>query len=110
MRQSSTTFAAGLQRERRQQLSGFVRAPGVAGQHAIKTLGEDSARAIRRIAEPPSAVDTQTYGVAAPGQIERASKVTAVLAPTQLATLRAWHRFARRFGKEEQTAIALNND
>src|SRR5262249_47703464 len=110
MRQSSTSFAAGLQRERRQQFSGFVRAPGVASQHTIEALGEDFAWAIWHIAEPPSAVDSQTYGVAAPGQVEWASKVPAVLAQTQLATLRARHRFARRFGNEDQTAIALDND
>jgi hypothetical protein len=83
---------------------------GVAGQHTIEALGEDLAWAIWHIAEPPSAVDSQTYGVAAPGQVERVSKVPAVLAPTQLATRRARHRFARRFGNEDQTAIALDND
>jgi hypothetical protein len=68
-RQTSATFATSLQCERRQQLSRVVCAPGIAGQYTIEALGEDLSCALRHIAEPPSAVDSQTYGVTAPGQI-----------------------------------------
>src|SRR5262249_19202912 len=79
-RQTSSAFAACLQRECHQQLSCAVGAPGIAGQYTIEALGEDFAWTIWHIAEPPSGVDSQTYGVAAPGQVEWASKITAVLA------------------------------
>jgi hypothetical protein len=56
-----------------------VGSPSVAGQHTIEALGEDLARARWHITEPPAAVDSQPYGMAAPGQIERAPLVSAVL-------------------------------
>jgi hypothetical protein len=80
------------------------------GKHTIEALGEDFTWAIWHIAEPPSTVDSQTYGVAAPGQVEWASKVAAVWAPTQLAALRARHGFACRFRNEDEAAIALDDD
>ena len=109
MRQASATFAAGLQRERCQQLGGFVRAPGVTGQHTIEALGKDSAWAVRRITEPPTAVDFQPHRVAAPWQIQRAPKIAAVLTPTQFATLRARDGLARRFGNQDQTPVMLHD-
>jgi len=92
------------------QFGRAIGAPSVVGQHTFEALGEDPAWAVRPIAEPPTAVDFQTYGVAAPGQVKWASKVTAVLPATQLAALRARHGFAGRFGNKDQAAIALDND
>jgi hypothetical protein len=57
-RQTSATFAASLQGERRQQLGRAVGAPGVVGQYTIQALSEDLPWAIWHIAEPPSAVDS----------------------------------------------------
>jgi len=107
VRQASAAFAAGLQCERRQQFGRVECAPGVVGEHAIETLGEDLTWAIWYVAEPPSAVHSQSHGVAAPGQIERPPKVAAVLAPAQFAAPRAWNSLACRFGNQHQTAIVF---
>src|SRR5262249_45590918 len=58
------------------QLSGFGCAPGVAGQHAIGALGEDSAWALRHNTESPTAVNFHTHCVAPPGQIKLVSSST----------------------------------
>jgi hypothetical protein len=55
-------------------------------------------------------VDSQTHGVAAPGQIERAPNVGAVLTSTQFAALRARNALACRFGDKHQAPIALDED
>jgi hypothetical protein len=80
------------------------------GQHAIEALGEDLAWAIWHIAEPASAMQSQAHGFAAPGQIERPPKISAVLPSTQLAALRAWNGRACWFGDEHQTAITLDGN
>jgi hypothetical protein len=80
------------------------------GQYAIEALGEDLEWAIWHIAEPSSAMDSQTYGVAAPGQIQGATKIAAVLATTQLAALRARNGFAGGFSNEVEAAIVFDND
>jgi hypothetical protein len=53
------------------QLGGAVGASSVAGQGAFEAFGEDLARAIRRIAEPATAVHTHPHCFAAPRQINR---------------------------------------
>jgi hypothetical protein len=79
------------------------------GQHAIEAFGEDFTRAIWHIAEPTPAVDMQAHSVAAPGQVERPSKVAAVLTPAQLATPGARDGLARRLGNQEQTPVLLHD-
>jgi hypothetical protein len=109
-RQASATLATSLQRERRQQVGRVVRPPGVMSQHSIETLGKDLTRAIWHIAEPSSAVDAQSHGVATPWQIEWAPNVIAVLALTQFAALRTRDSLACRFCNQHQAAIKLNDD
>jgi hypothetical protein len=82
----------------------------VVRQYPIEALGEDLTWAIWHIAEPAATVDTQTHGVAAPGQIERSSKIAAVLTSTQLATLRARNGLACRLGNQGQAPVALYDD
>jgi hypothetical protein len=53
------------------QLGGAVGASSVADQGAFEAFGEDLARAIRRIAEPATAVHTHPHCFAAPRQINR---------------------------------------
>ena len=109
-RQPSATFAAGLECECGQQFGRAVGTASVAGQHAIEALGEDLAWTAGHVTEPPAAVDSQTHGVTAPGQIERAPVVATVLPPTQFATLRARNSLTRRFDNQDQTAVALDDD
>src|SRR5207248_5613528 len=70
-REASATFAASLQGKAREQLCGAVRRTSVASQSTIEALGEDLARAGRRIAEPATAVHAHPHGLAAPREIER---------------------------------------
>jgi hypothetical protein len=48
--------------------------------------------------------------MAAPGQIQRAPKIAAVLTPTQLAAFRARNGFAGGFSNEIEAAIVVDND
>jgi hypothetical protein len=109
-RQTRATLATGLQRERGQQISRFVRPSSVVGEYAIETLGEDLTRAIWHIAEPPPAVNTQAHGVAAPGQVKRSPKIAAVLTSAQFAAFRARNGLACGFGDQHQAPIELNDD
>jgi hypothetical protein len=55
-------------------------------------------------------VKFQTYGVATPGQIERAPLIATVLPSAQLAALGARNGLARGFGNQHQTSITLDRD
>jgi hypothetical protein len=109
-RQASPTLTTRLQRERGQQVGRVARAPGVVRQYAIEALSEDLTWAIWHIAEPPSAVNSETHSMPAPWQIEWAPEITAVLTSTQRATLRAWNCLASRFRDKHQVPVVLDDD
>ena len=85
----------------------FRGSAGLMGQHAVEALAEDLTWAIWHIAEPRSAMDTQTHSVAAPGRVERPTDVAAMLTPAPLAAVWARNRFACSLGDEHQAPIVL---
>jgi hypothetical protein len=109
-RQAGTALATSLQREGGQQFGCVMRAAGVMGQHTIEALGENRTWTIPHITEPPSTVNSQPHRISTPGQVERTPKIAAVWALTELATLRARDRVARRFGNEDQAPVLLHDD
>src|SRR5438874_10465442 len=81
-RQTGTTFAAGLQGERRQQFSRPVRATGVACQSSVEPFSKDLSRATRRITEPAPTVHAHAHDLAAPGEVQWVPLVATMLPPT----------------------------
>src|SRR6266851_4964922 len=108
--QPRSTFTSGLQCERRQQIGGGVGPPRIARQCTVEALREDLPRARWRVAEPAAAVYPHSYGLPAPGEIERVALVATVLPPTQLTALRTRHRHPRRFDDQNHTAVTFDDD
>jgi hypothetical protein len=73
-------------------------------------LGEDLARAGRRVAEPAPAVHAHPHGLAAPREIERVPIEPTVLPPAQFTAPRTRHGQPGGFDNQDQTAVTFDND
>jgi hypothetical protein len=109
-RQARATFAAGLQRKRRQQIRRAVSTARIPSQRAVETFGKDLPRTRGRIAEPSSAVYPHPYGLPAPRQVEWVALVATVLSSTQLTAFRTRDGHPRGFDNEDQAAITLDDN
>jgi hypothetical protein len=108
-REPGAAFTTRLHGEGGEQVGRPIRAASVVCQRAIEPLGEDPSRAAWRIAEPPPRVDAHAHRPTAPGQIERAALVAAVLTPTLFAALRARNCRSCRFDDQNQAAVTFDN-